>query len=410
MSWRSGAPKVALLVHNRYQQPGGEDVQFESDAASLERRGHAVVRYERHNDEIDGYGRLGKVRLPVETVWSRRSARDLTALLAGGDRPDVAHVYNTFPLISPSALATCHRFGVPVVLSVANYRLECSNAVLYRDGHVCEDCVRRTVKWPAVRHRCYRQSVPQSAVVASALTIHGVLGTWARHADVLLAVSDAVRDLLVGAGWPADLVHVRHNTVEPDPGPRPVGADAGFALFVGRLSPEKGIGTLVDAAAAVPDLPVRIAGDGPSRAELEERARERGAGNVTFLGRRPRPEALDLMRAARVLVVPSVWREPFGYVAVEAMACGLPVIASDAGGLRELIGPEVGRTYRAGDVAALAAHLRWAADRPEEVERLRPAARARFEATFSSEAGYDRLVELYELGAERFARRQGSHR
>jgi glycogen(starch) synthase len=119
---------------------------------------------------------------------------------------------------------------------------------------------------------------------------------------------------------------------------------------------------------------------------------------------------LELMKSARVLVVPSVWHEPFGYVAVEAMACGLPVIATDAGGLRELVGPDVGRTYPAGDVAALAAHLRWAADRPEEVDRLRPAARARFETTFSSDAGYDRLVQLYELGAERFAQRQASRR
>ena len=406
MTWRSGAPKTALLVHNWYQQPGGEDVQFQADAAVLERHGHAVVRYERHNDEIDDRGLLGKAALPVETVWSRRSGREVAALLGGPSRPDVAHVFNTFPLISPSALATCHRFGVPVVLSVANYRFACSNSFLYRDGHVCEDCLRRPVKWPAVRHRCYRQSAGQSAVVASSLTIHGLARTWAKHVDVLLAVSEAVRELVVEAGWPADLVHVRHNTVEPDPGVRPPGPDGGFALFVGRLSPEKGIETLVDAAAAVPGLPVRIVGDGPSRSDLERRARERGAGNVTFVGRRPRADVVAMMKEARVLVVPSVWHEPFGYVAVEAMACGLPVIASEAGGLRELVDASVGRTFTAGDVPSLTAQLRWAEDRPAEVDALRAAARARFEARFSAEAGYDRLLDLYELGAERFAARR----
>jgi glycosyltransferase involved in cell wall biosynthesis len=394
-----------LLAHNRYQRPGGEDVMFETDAAILERHGHTVVRYERTNDEIDGYGPLDKARLAIDTTWSRRASGDLRAILRTAPLPAVAHFYNTFPLISPSALARCGRAGVPVVLSVANFRLTCANAYLYRDGHVCRECVGRTVKWPAVQHRCYRDSAPQSAVVASMITIHGLLGTWRRHVDVLLAMSRSVKEIIVGAGWPSDQIEVRYSVVDPDPGVRATGPDDGYALFAGRLSPEKGVATLLDAAARVPELPVRIVGDGPERSRLEEHARAARLSHVSFLGHQPRETVLTMMKRARVLVVPSAWHEPFGYVVAEAFACGLPVIASDKGALPELVDAPVGRTFPANDAAALADLLRWAVGDGEQLEPMRLASRARFEARFSADAGYASLRDVYALAAERGAQR-----
>jgi glycosyltransferase involved in cell wall biosynthesis len=393
-----------LLVHNRYQQPGGEDVMFETDAATLERRGQRVLRYERSNDEIAAYGPLERARLAVDTTWSVRTHRELRRLLRD-ERPAVAHFYNTFPLVSPSALAACHRAGVPVVLSVANFRLTCANAYLYRDRHVCRDCVGRPVKWPAVWHRCYHDSAAESAVVAAMITVHGAIGTWRRKVDLLVAMSDAVKDVIVAAGWPDELVVVRYSAVEPDPGPRPEGPDEGYLLFAGRLSPEKNVATLLRAAARVPDVPVRIVGDGPDRAMLEDQARAAGLGNVVFLGRRPRDEVLALMKRARALLVPSAWYEPFGYVVVEAFACGLPVIASDLGALPELVDASVGRIFPSNDDEALAAALRWAADHPEVLAPMGRAARARFEASFTSDAGYASLVAVHELAQQRFAAR-----
>jgi glycosyltransferase involved in cell wall biosynthesis len=406
VSIRASAPKTVLLAHNYYQHPGGEDVQFRADIAMLERHGHTIVRYERTNDEIARYGLRRKGQLALDTTWSVRSSREVRALLATSPRPMVAHFYNTFPLISLSAPSACHRAGVPVVLSLANYRLTCSNSYLYRDGRVCEDCLHRKVKWPAVVHRCYRDSVLESAVAASMLTAHTLLRNWARQVDVFLAMSNAVRDTMIEAGLPADSVYVRHNVVEPDPGVRADGPDGGFALFVGRLSPEKDVATLIDAAASVPGLPVKIAGDGPDRPALEQRTRDAGVRHVEFLGHRSRDEVLALMKTARVLVVPSAWYEPFGYVVAEALACGLPVFASDLGALPELIDSTVGRTFRAGDSKMLASLLRWASDHPDQVALLRDAARARYEAMFTDEVGYSQLVELYELGAQRFAARR----
>lgn len=400
-----------LLAHNTYQQPGGEDVGYDQNAELLVARGHRVVRYERDNSEIAEYGMLRRGRLAAQTVWSVQTQRDLSRLLAR-ERPDIAHFINTFPLISPSAFSACHRAGVPVVLTVPNFRLTCANAYLYRDGRVCEDCVGRRVKWPAVLHRCYHDSRPQSAVVASMLTAHGVLGTWHRGVDAVLAVSHAVRTKLIEAGLPAEAVHVRYNFVADDPGPRPPAQVGDFVLFVGRLSPEKGLDVLIEASSRVPELPLRIAGDGPERSRLESLIAQRHLDHVELLGRQDRASVFELMRSARVLVVPSQWHEAFGHVVDEAFACGLPVIAGDLGALPELVDDSVGRTFPARDAAALARHLRWAWTHPEELGRMGLAARARYESDFSSAPAYERLLEVYAVAAERFGRRRSgaSHR
>jgi glycosyltransferase involved in cell wall biosynthesis len=405
MSSGRSTPRTVLLAHNRYQQPGGEDVGYAQNVDLLETRGHRVVRYERSNDEIAGYGLLDRARLAAGTTWSISTARALGDVLRR-ERPDVAHFINTFPLISPSAFAACHRAGVPVVLTVPNFRLTCSNAYLYRDGHICEDCLHRRVKWPGVVHGCYHDSRAESAVVASMLTIHGILGTWTRHVDALLAVSGAVRDVLLEAGLPPEVVHVRHHFVSVDPGTRPAGA-GDFALYVGRLSPEKGLDVLLDAARGVPELPVRIAGDGPERARLEQRVASERLEHVTLLGHQDRAAVTRLMLTARALVVPSQWYEAFGHVVDEAFACGLPVIASDLGALPELVDATVGRVFRASDPGDLAAHLRWAASAQAEVEALGHAARRRYEERFSPAPAYERLMDLYDLAADRFSRRSG---
>jgi len=128
-------PLKVLLGHNTYQWPGGEDTSYELDARLLADHGHEVVRYLRDNDEIEQYGAGQKARLAARTVWSRPSRAEVAELLAR-ERPDIAHFHNTFPLISPSAFAECHDAGVPVVLTVQNYRVGCAKAFLFRDGRV----------------------------------------------------------------------------------------------------------------------------------------------------------------------------------------------------------------------------------------------------------------------------------
>jgi glycosyltransferase involved in cell wall biosynthesis len=394
-------PSTVLLAHTTYQWPGGEDVAFDADGALLESQGHRVVRYLRDNDEIDALGAVGKVRLAGRTVWAGDTGRDFARLLAD-ERPDVAHFHNTFPLISPSAFAACRRAGVPVVLTVQNFRLGCPNAFLFRDGHVCEDCMHRRIKWPGVVHACYRESRPQTAVVAGMLAVHSALRTWSRRVDVFVTVSQFASAKLVETGVPAERIVRRPNFLHPDPGDRAPGPGEDFVLFAGRLSPEKGIDTLLDACRAAPDVDVRIAGDGPMRDAVERAAA--AMPNVTVLGSRERPEVLALMRQARALVVPSIWYEHFPFVLLEAFASGLPAIASDLGSTAEIVGGNgAGVLFRAGDAGDLAGKLRWAVARPDEVAPLGRKARATFEADLSSGPAYERLMGAYDQ-----ARRQAA--
>src|SRR5215212_4268687 len=247
-----------LLAHNEYQQPGGEDQIFRSEAALLEAHGHQVLRYAAHNDRVAG---MNPVALAGSTVWNRASYRELQSMIRR-ERPQVAHFHNTLPLISPAGYYAAKAEGVPVVQTLHNYRLLCPNALFFRDGHVCEDCQGKLVPWPGVLHACYRESRPASAAMAAMLTTHRALQTWTEQVDVYIATTEFAREKFVQGGLPAEQLVVKPNFLHPAPSPGQVRGD--FALFVGRLSPEKGVGTLLETwKRSRVRVPLKIVGDGP---------------------------------------------------------------------------------------------------------------------------------------------------
>lgn len=379
-----------LLVHNAYQQPGGEDEVVRTERRLLEERGHGILEFTRHNDEIE---RMSALAVAGDTLWSRDTRRDLARLLER-ERPDIVHCHNTFPLISPSAYYAARDAGTPVVQTLHNYRLVCSNAQLFRDGGPCEDCVGKSLPWPGVLHACYRDDRRASAVVVAMLGLHRALGTWSRLVARYIALTEFARGRFVEGGLPADRIAVKPNFLHPDPGPGRGGG--GFALYVGRLSEEKGIEPLLRAWEAIDDVPLRIVGDGPL-APLVRQAVGR-AGLVRWLGRLPQEDVQRLLGEARCLVVPSRWYEGFPRVVVEAFARGTPVVASRLGGLAEIV--EEGRTgwlFRAGDGDDLARTIR-SIDADDGV--LREGARAEFEARYTAEASYRTLTRIYAEARE----------
>ena len=204
-----------LLAHNRYQQEGGEDQSFAAEAAMLRDRGHEVIEYTTHNRAIDG---MNHVALALRTVWNATTYAELRRLFRR-HRPQIAHFNNTFPLISPSAYYAARAEGVPVVQTLRNFRLLCPNALLFRNGKICHECVSTTTAWPAVVHKCYRGSRAASAVVAAMLTTHRTCGTWHTSVDTYIALTQFSRQTFVDAGFPADRIIVKPNFVYPDPGP-----------------------------------------------------------------------------------------------------------------------------------------------------------------------------------------------
>lgn len=384
----SAVPRV-LFVHNAYQHRGGEDSVVAEEIGLLESHGHQVATYFRRNDDIAELSALAAAR---QTLWSSRTVEEIGELI-GRFRPDVMHVHNTFPLVSPSLYWAADRAAVPVVQTLHNFRLMCLNALFMREGAVCEDCLGR-VPWRGVARACYRGSRATSSALAAMLALHRGMGTYRHKVARYIALNEFCRRKFIEGGLPPERIAVKPNFVNfapPEPAPR-----AGL-LFVGRLSPEKGVATLAGAARLLSDARIRVAGDGPQAALLDDVA------GVTRLGSVPAESVREEMGRAVALVVPSTWYENFPRTIVEAFACGLPVIASRIGALADIVRDgETGLLFEPGNPRDLADKAAWALDNPDRMATMGRNARVQYEAEFSAEVNYRRLMEIYEAAlAER---------
>ncbi|HIQ01001.1 MAG TPA: glycosyltransferase family 1 protein, partial [Anaerolineales bacterium] len=379
-----------LLIHNHYTQPGGEDAVFRAEADLLRSRGHEVVEFVENNRRLQG---INPWKTAMGAVWSREAYRRIKRLIREA-RPDVAHFHNTFLRISPAAYYACKEEGVPVVQTLHNYRLICPGALLMRDGQVCEACLGKPVPWPGVVHGCWRGSRAQTAVVAGMLTVHRLMRTWTEQVDLYIALTEFARRKFIEGGLPAEKIVVKPNFVMSDElrvmrDKIPITHHSSpftrhFALFVGRLSPEKGIRTLLRAWQTLKDMPLKLVGDGPLMEEVQAQIAREGWTHVEVLGRKPREEVFRLMQEARALVFPSEWYEGFPMTIAEAFACGLPVIASRLGAMAEIV--EDGRTgllFEPGNPENLAEKVAWAWTHPKEMEEMGREARREYEAKYT---------------------------
>jgi glycosyltransferase involved in cell wall biosynthesis len=379
-------PLRILQVHNRYRERGGEDVVAEAEARLLRAAGHTVEVYQRDSAELG----QAPMAAAFTALWSPRAVRDIERLCDAA-RPDVIHLHNTFPLISPAPHWLGARRRIPVVQTLHNFRLLCPQAMLLRDGQVCRDCVGRA-PWRAVTRACYHGSVLQSGAAAAALATHRLLGSYRRPGTRFIALSHFSRAQFIAGGLPAMRIDVKPNFVEPGPAPAWRGRAGG--LFVGRLAEEKGVEVLCAAVQRLPrgagGLRVRLVGDGPLASAL---APTFGA---DCLGRRSPAEVRALLRGSSFLVAPSTCLETFGLAAVEAFACGVPVIASAHGGLGELVEHgETGLLVRPGDASDLAAKLAWAFHHPEQMLAMGRRAYARYLLRYTPQQNLATLEDIY---------------
>jgi glycosyltransferase involved in cell wall biosynthesis len=385
-----------LIGHNTYQQAGGEDIVAAAEARLLAEHGHEVVWYRRDNDEVPPNPGLRAVVLGLRTVWASDSYRAIKDLLKR-ERPAVAHFHNTFPLVSPSAYFASADAGVPVVQTLHNYRLLCPSAMLFRDARPCEDCLLRAMPWPGVLHRCYRHNGLASLAVASMLSVHRALGTWKNKVNCYIAVSEFARRKFVEGGLPAGRIRVKANFVDFDPGVK--SGPGGYALFIGRLSEEKGIASLMKAWRRLrTPIPLLVAGEGPLHDQIAATAAELGDNRITVVGAKHHGEIPGLMHGARFLVFPSTWYEGFPLSILEAFACGLPVVASRIGSMADtIVDGKTGLHFEAGNASDLAAKCDWAWQHPEEMQQMGRAARAEYEAKYTPEKNYEALMDIYRL-------------
>jgi glycosyltransferase involved in cell wall biosynthesis len=388
-----------LLVHNRYRPtaPSGENAVVDQESAALSARGHEVVLFQRHSEEIATWSPLRRVTLPARVLWSKESRRAITESLKKL-RPDVVHVHNTFPLVTPSVLYACRDASVPVVATIHNYKLSCASGEFFRDGRVCHDCLGGS-SLPALAHACYRGSRASTAAVVLGTWLHST--AWQTLVTAYIFISGAQRDLLAPVGLPADRSFVKHNFVPPPPPPAGI-AKKNQIAYVGRLDEAKGAPFLMQAwdgfRARRPRSPLRliVAGGGAMSATVARWAT--GHRSVTFAGHVSRTEVSDILASSRAVVVPSQWEETFGMVAVEAMAAGTAPVASAHGAFPELVTDGIdGALFSPSDIGALIDIVADVDENPQKWEEYGDQARLTYRSRFSPDVGIARLLDIYRF-------------
>ncbi|HKU19449.1 MAG TPA: glycosyltransferase family 4 protein [Terriglobales bacterium] len=385
-----------ILAHNYYGDRGGEDIVFERETELLRSRGHRVAAFTCSSRAPSPWKQL-TVAAAGAGLYNLKAAHQFRQLLERF-RPDLVHVHNTFPLLSPSILSVCRRLGVPVVATLHNYRLLCPAATLYRKGRICQDCRRSSGHWQAVARGCYRDSRFLSAATCFIINVHDRLRTWQRSVRVFIVPSRFTRTQFLAAGWPSRQICTKPHFVLQDPGP---GLGQGrFCLFVGRLAPEKGVQTLLRAWKETRcPWSLKIVGDGPLAKQVATAAH--GDPRIQWLGAQSSRRVMDLLGCAEALIVPSECLETFGLVVIEAFARAVPVVASGLGALSELVRDgETGVVVPPGDSSALSGAIESLAyGRNRDAMGRR--ARLEFERRYSAEQNYTLLQEVYQraLGA-----------
>jgi glycosyltransferase involved in cell wall biosynthesis len=386
-----------LLAHNFYgsSAPSGESHVYETERALLLSRGHEVAEFTRHSDEIRRQGGWGAIKGAAATPWNPWAARAIRDTVRHF-RPDVVHVHNTFPLLSPAIFHALAGTGVARVLTMHNYRLFCPAAIPMRAGQVCTECLDSRSSWPALRHGCYRGSRLATLPLATSVSMHRRLGTWTKQVDAFIALSDFQRRLMTDSSLPLAKVHVKPNFYPGLPPVLPWQTRAPYVVFAGRLTSEKGVASLLRAwqawGAAAPEL--RLVGDGELRPELERMAKGLP---VRFIGQISSMEAQAQIAGARLLVLPSVCFEGFPMVVREAFAFGTPAAVSRIGPLPSIVQHGTsGVVFEPGDSDSLLRVVRAAWETPGLLERLGQGARAEFETKYTEDANYTTLMEIYQ--------------
>lgn len=379
-----------LVVHNRYRSdsPSGENAVVDLEVEAMRARGVVVETYFRCSDEIEEFSIPEKLLLAASPVTGWSSRRSLRAVL---DRfkPDVLHLHNPYPLISPWVLGEAKARGVRTVVTVHNFRIRCMNGLFFRDGAVCLDCEGTASPWPGVRHACYRDSRGQSVVMAVALTKHR--SSWA-DVDRFIALSPFVCDRLVSWGVARDRIMVKPNAVAA---PASVTEPGNGFLYVGRLSVEKGILELLsawDASRLGAVYRLQIVGTGPLETEVSAKAQS--SQGVELLGARTPEQVAALRAATAVSVVPSVWFEVNPLVVLESFGAGRPVVATRSGSLDGLVDDEVG--WLATPTTADMADALVRASSSSEVAVRAVASRERYECLYAPDVVHAALLATYE--------------
>ena len=387
-----------LFAHNFYgsSSPSGENQVVETEMDLLERKGHEVKLFARHSDSIRAKPVLGRIHGALATPWNPFSYRAIRRVV-DDFQPDVVHVHNTFPLLSPAIFYAIGNKAARV-LTLHNYRLFCAAAIPLRDGKICTECLDKRSVLPAINYGCYRDSKVATLPLAACISLHRRLATWNRQVEAFVALTDFQKDRMVNAGLPGDRVAVKPNFYPGQPQTIPWADRPRQVVFVGRLGMEKGVDLLIEAWLAWGESAPQLVliGDGPLKHQLMETVKKAQVNNIRFEGQIEPEQACQWIASSRLLILPSVWFEGFPMVLREAFAFGTPAAVSALGPLPGLVGNGVaGTTFSPGDSKDLHDVVANLWQDQSTLEQMGRAARMEFEGKYTEEANYEQLVGIY---------------
>lgn len=390
-----------LLVHNYYgsSAPSGENTAYEAERELLKSKGHTVIEFTLHSDAIRAKGMIGNIIGALSTPWNPFSLRRLKKIIKA-ERPDIMHVHNFFPLISPSAFFAACGSDTATVFTLHNFRIFCAAGIPMRDGCICTECIDRRSVSPSLKYGCYRNSRVATFPLAAMIGLHRWLGTWQRHVDAFIALTEFQRKVLVHAGLPDERIHIKPHFYADPPTLVPFADRENKAVYIGRLSEEKGVEVLIWAwkrlGSNAPLL--EVIGDGPDRDRLKVSIR--GAvpeQRITFTGQLSFKETQEKLARAKMLVLPSLCFEGFPMVIREAFALGVPVIGSRIGSIPFIVThAKNGMLFEPGNAEELTNVVAHAFEDKISLSAMSLAARREFEEKYTAEANIEMLVKIYE--------------
>lgn len=379
-----------LIVHNKYRFAGGEDSVVENEKKLLTTYGHSVTVYEKNNTALDNFSIVQKLLLPLRTLYSLSSAREIRDLIRH-EQIDIVHVHNTLPLISFSAYYAAKSEGCALVQTLHNFRFLCPNGLFYRDGHICQDCMHGL--YHSVKYACYRGSKLQSAMVACSLWLHRTLGTF-RLPDAYITLTNFNQQTLSSL-LPADKLYLKPNFTEKVPAfhsPK----ERSYFLYASRLDSSKGIFLLLESFKQLPEQQLVIIGDGPEKEAVLSYIEEHGLENVRFLGFTPHEQTMSYLHHAKALLFPSQWYEGFPVIIAESLAVATPIIGSNIGNTASII--EDGKTgllFEYNSIDDCIQKIRTFSSPDFPSEKMEQNCRQIFEEKYCPEQNYQQLMQIY---------------
>lgn len=386
-------PMRVLLVHCFYRSsaPSGEDSVYRNEKKLLEDNGYKVITYEKYNDKLDNNSSIKKITAGAEFIWSAQAFREITEIITI-HKPDVAHFHNIFPQISTSAYAACKKLGVPVVQTLHNFRYICPAGLLQRNNKPCEKCIEGSLLSSLI-HKCYRNSFIATLPMATMIAFNRISGSFSNNVDRYIALTEFGKTRFIAGGLPHNKISVKPNFVSDVGDASAIVGD--YMLYVGRLTQEKGVATLIEACKKTKHMPLKILGDGELRGQLESTCIKHDL-NVEFLGYQNKDTVISLLKNARFLVLPSECYEGFPVTVAEAYACGKPVLGSKIGSLNEIIEENItGRKFFFGSADSLAECMQALWNDAAGLSAMSKNARAAFDTKYNSEINFQMLTKIY---------------